>query len=66
MAAVVVRVPSADMRAVGMSIKPVTPKSDANEDTEKVVATKVSVSRRISGRITFSRPLKKGINDALF
>ena len=30
MAAVVVNVPSADMRAVGISINPLTPKSDAN------------------------------------
>ena len=66
MAAVVVRVPSADIRAVGMSIRPVTPKSDANEGTEKITAIQVTVSRRISIRLTLSISLKKGINDALF
>ena len=34
MAAVAVKVPSADIRAVGVSINPVTPKSDADRGIE--------------------------------
>ena len=40
MAAVVVRVPSADIRAVGMSIKPVTPKSEADDGSAVKAKTK--------------------------
>ena len=55
MAAVVVRVPSADMRAVGISIRPVTPKSDANEgNTVKAkIKTKNALDIDVQTSITF-------------
>ena len=68
MAAVVVRVPSADIRAVGMSIRPVTPKSDANEDTEKEVKREIhdNTNRFINREFIRYCPLKKSAQDALF
>ena len=53
MAAVVVRVPSADMRAVGMSINPFTPKSDANNGFARP-------THAIANNILDIKPVKPG------
>ena len=43
MAVEVVNVPSCDMRAVGISIRPTVPKSDAIEDIEVTIIKKNNV-----------------------
>ena len=59
-------VPSEDMRAVGISISPVVPKSDAIDGTAIQTHKHGSTSRFITKMLTRFEPLKKGIRDALF
>ena len=65
MAAVVLRVPSADMRAVGMSMRPVVPKSDAKGVAEERRKIRKRVTLCIVERIPSFPKMKKGIRDAL-
>jgi hypothetical protein len=65
MAAVVVSVPSEDIRAVGISIRPIAPKSDAVSETGRSRKIKKRVTLCIVERITFFPKMKKGIMDAL-
>ena len=58
--------PSDVMRAVGISISPVVPKSDANDGTAIQTLKHGSTSRFIHVMVTAFEPLKKGIGDALF
>ena len=59
-------VPSDDMRAVGISMRPVVPKSDAVSIAEERRKIRKRVALCIDERIPSFPKMKKGIRDALF
>jgi hypothetical protein len=62
----VVNVPSADIRAVGISMRPVVPKSDAVSVAEERREIKKRVTLCMVERKPSFPKMKKGIKDAFF
>ena len=65
MAAVAVKVPSSDILAVGVSINPVTPKSDADRGIENTNDRYIKTTFLIETSNSIVLDTKKGIKDAL-